>query len=334
MTRKEIAQRIIGARRRASTEEVRVFAPANIALCKYWGKRDEELNLPVTSSLSVSLGHKGTEVQLSAGAQSEDIRVDGRPLAPESPLHTRLRAHLDLFRPAQESRFRLHIANNIPLGAGLASSASIFAALTRALDRLFGLELDPAALSILARLGSGSACRSIHRGFVEWHVGVADDGMDSFAEPLAGEWPDLRIGIVMVSAAAKAMGSRPAMRQTQRTSKLYESWPLQVANDLIALKEAIREGHFTRLGETAERNALAMHATMISSWPPILYWLPASVESMNKTWALREAGHEVYFTMDAGPNLKLLFEERSAAPAKEAFPEVDVIAPFAAADSR
>lgn len=317
----------------ASIEQVQsssAFAPSNIALCKYWGKRDRTLNLANNASLSISLGQLGsyTEVALSASGQDE-VRLNGEWLAPEQAFVQKVIAFVDLFRRGQSIPLRIDTTNTIPTAAGLASSASGFAALTLALNQSFGLQLTRQQLSIVARLGSGSACRSVYQGFVEWQRGERADGLDSYAVPLPEQWPQLRVGLVKVSTAAKAVDSRQGMQRTVETASLYQSWPAQAEQDLAAIKAALAARDFTRLGERAEHNALSMHATMIAAWPPLLYWQPGSVSAMQKVWALRQAGVEVYFTMDAGPNLKLLFEQDNLAKVTEQFGDLDVIAPFA-----
>ncbi|MFH0954403.1 MAG: diphosphomevalonate decarboxylase [Verrucomicrobiota bacterium] len=329
LKKRDVVRRVLQGRPVRASPEGTAFAPANIALCKYWGKRDEELNLPVTSSLSVSLGSLGSRVSLTLAEGADVVELNGTVLGADTPFTKRATAFLDLFRPDPSARFRLSAENTIPTAAGFASSASGFAALVLALDRLFGWGLDRKSLSILARLGSGSACRSVHEGFVEWHAGQAADGMDSCAERLDATWPDLRMGLLVVSDEEKSIGSRPAMKHTVETSPLYTAWPAKVEKDLAALKDAIRRRDFPMLGRTAESNALAMHATMIAAWPPVLYWLPDSVHAMQRIRALRDKELELYFTMDAGPNLKLLFEEKDTDAVTQAFPEVEVVAPFA-----
>lgn len=304
---------------------------ANIAVCKYWGKRNEELNLPVTSSLSVSLVGHGTETTLAPNAGCDEIFLAGKPVAIGSSFGKGVVGFLNLFRPDANSFYRFETTNSVATAAGLASSASGFAALARAANDLFAWRLNGRELSILARLGSGSACRSVFDGFVEWNAGAAADGMDSFAEPLPTEWPDLRLGLIKVSTQPKAVSSRTAMKRTKRTSALYESWPVKVAHDLSLLKEAITAGDFDMFGQVAESNALSMHATMIGAWPPVLYWLPESVAVMHDIWAAREQGLRVYFTMDAGPNVKLLFLSEDAETVKKHFPGVEVVTPFAKA---
>jgi diphosphomevalonate decarboxylase len=302
---------------------------ANIAVCKYWGKRNEELNLPVTSSLSVSLNGHGTETSISLNEGCDEVFLSGRPVAPTSQFSRGVTGFLSMFRPDAKTFYRVETTNTVATASGLASSASGFAALALAANDLHGWQLSPRDLSILARLGSGSASRSIFDGFVEWHAGASADGMDSFAEPVDMKWPDLRLGLIKVSTVPKAVSSRTAMKRTRRTSTLYEAWPVKVAHDMILLMEAIRMSDFETFGQVSESNALAMHATMIGAWPPVLYWLPESVAVMRDIWDARADGLLVYFTMDAGPNVKLLFLARDEAAVKQHFPGVEVVTPFA-----
>lgn len=280
------------------------YAPANIALCKYWGKRDTRLKLPHTDSLSVSLGTHGTRMILRR-ADTDSLTLNHTPIPPDSPTHQRLFRFLDLLR-APNHPLAVESHNTVPIAAGLASSASAFAAAVKATEALYGWTLPPRLRSILARLGSGSASRSVFEGFVQWHAGSAPDGMDSYAEPLAPLWPDLRIAILTVSDAPKPVGSTEAMERTVHTAPLYNAWPRQVAHDLPLLRRAIDEHDFDTLGRVSEHNALSMHATMIASWPPVLYWLPETTAHLHTLHRLRREGLPVYATLDAGPNLKLL----------------------------
>ncbi len=229
--------------------------------------------------------------------------------------------------------------NNIPTAAGLASSASGFAALIKALDQLMNWGFSSRELSMLARIGSGSASRSLYDGFVVWHAGQRADGMDSYAESVSDQeenegvqaqsaWTDLRVGILEVSKVRKKVGSTEGMIRTRETSELYESWPKQAACDYDELRTAIAAQDFPMLGKTAENNAMAMHATMMAAWPPLCYWKPQSVSLMQKVWAAREEGMEIYFTMDAGPNLKLLFLKGDQAAVRKLFPKVQVVNPW------
>ncbi len=305
ITKKTIVEKLIGTQNIPVKKEAKAHSPANIALIKYWGKRDNELNLPVTSSLSLSLD-KGTDTEIRV-AEDDALTLNGKEA--DDTFTKRLFAFIDLFRTG-DVKLSIKTRNDIPTAAGFASSSSGFAAITCALNDLFGWNLDKKSLSILARLGSGSAARSLYTGFVLWHRGNEADGLDSFAEPLQEMWPELKIDLIPISTEKKPIDSRQAMRITVETSSLYKAWPNQVANDLPLMLEAIKEHNFELLGTIAEQNALAMHATMIASSPTICYWHPQSLEWMQKIWALRKDGHSIYFTMDAGPNLKLLSLEK------------------------
>lgn len=305
------------------------FAPTNIALCKYWGKRNAELNIPMTSSLSIALPDKGAMTTLTVNdAETDIVILNGNTVSTESEFYKRITHFLDLFRAQSTWYLHIDIKMNIPVAAGLASSACGFAALVSSLNDLFDWQLSLRDLSMLARLGSGSAARSLWPGFVEWHAGVQSDGMDSYAEPLDIEWPSLCVGILAISEEQKPISSREAMQRTVNSSLLYSSWPKKVTQDLAILKQALQVKNFSLLGGTAESNALTMHATMLSSWPPICYFLPATVAAMHKVWALRREGLELFFTEDAGPNLKLLFLEENEGCVREYFPEVEVIKAF------
>jgi len=305
------------------------FAPANIALCKYWGKRDTDLNLPITSSLSISLGNKGARTRVTLAENNQDmVKLNHKVLEQNSMFVQRIIKFLDLFREKNNLKFVIDTHNNIPVGAGLASSAAGFAALIQALDQLFGWGLSKKQLSILARLGSGSACRSLWWGLVKWNVGEVADGMDSFAEKLPHTWPDLMIGLLPLSEEIKSVSSRDAMQRTVITSRYYELWPEQVDQDLQNLLKAIKERDFKLFGKTAENNALAMHALILTSKPPVLYSTSETIAAIHKIWKLRKSGVDVYFTQDAGANLILLFLQKDVKLIKTEFGEVEIIMPF------
>lgn len=305
------------------------FAPTNIALCKYWGKRDSELNLPMTSSLSVALPDKGAMTTLvMQDAPLDTITVNGQQMAEDSKFTQRTKEYLDLFRPKKNWRLNIDIKADVPIAAGLASSACGFASLISAMNELFDWKLTHRQLSILARLGSGSAARSLWNGFVEWHAGIQADGMDSFAEPLDYEWQSLCMGLLLFSDNEKPVSSREAMQRTVDSSIFYSLWPKKVRQDLTLIKQALKAHNFSLLGGTSESNAMTMHATMMSAWPPICYFLPETIAAMQKVWEMRKNGIEVYFTQDAGPNLKLLFLAEQKTKVKEWFPEMETVVLF------
>ena len=329
LTKAQVINRFLKPQLEAK-ESADAFASSNIALCKYWGKRNGELNLPVNSSISISLGHLGSHTHISLSDTNEDqVRLNNQALASDSSFSKKVINFVNLFRRDQHIPLIIDTRNNIPTAAGLASSASGFAALMLALNDFFNLQLEKTVLSAFARMGSGSASRSIYSGFVRWDMGADKDGMDSCATQLDTRWPNFCIGLIKVSSAQKPVDSRSGMNRTIETSHLYNSWPAQAAQDLTAIEAAIHAQDLQQLGACAEKNAMSMHATMISAWPPLVYWLPESLAAMHQVWQLREAGVNVYITMDAGPNIKLLFEEQQQSIIEAEFPTMEVVKPFA-----
>lgn len=311
-------------------------APSNIALVKYWGKRDEQLHLPVNDSLSISLADQGAITRLKlSDCQHDVVYLNHRQMASDHPFCLRLSAYLDLFRYTEGKKtrkkhyFHIDTISRVPVAAGLASSACGFAALIKALDQWFGWQLSINELSILARLGSGSACRSLWHGFVRWRKGHRQDGMDSHGEYVAPIWPSLRVGMLVLSRDSKPISSRIAMKQTV-DSPFYRCWAQVASQDLTQLRQAIDQEDFHLLAQTAERNALAMHACMLTALPAVMYALPQTVAAMNKVWQLRHQGLPLFFTQDAGPNLKLLFLDKHCNDVVQEFPELMIINPSTA----
>jgi diphosphomevalonate decarboxylase len=281
-------------------------ACANIALVKYWGKRDAALNLPAAGSLSLSLAALVTEttVAFDPDARADTLALDGMTAGDLA----RVGEFLDLVRARAGIATRAHVttANHFPTASGLASSASGFAALAVAATRAAGLELSPRELSMLARRGSGSAARSIFGGFVRMHAGDGD--ADAYAEPIASPLADrVRMVIAIVGGGApKTHGSRDAMEHCAETSPLYPGWLAQVPRDLAAAEAAIAAGDAAALGAIAEANALAMHATAIAARPAIVYWQPVTLAILAAVRGLRDVGRVAWATMDAGPHVKVL----------------------------
>jgi diphosphomevalonate decarboxylase len=294
-------------------------AHANIALVKYWGKRDSELNLPARGSLSLTLAALTTTTTVRFGADlaADRLVLDGREEAGKAL--ARLSEWLDLVRARAGVSLRAEVvsANDFPTASGLASSASAFAALALAASRAAGLDLDARALGVLARRGSGSAARSMYGGFVRMHAGTRPDGSDAFAEPVdmdgAGDWPVRMVIAVVGGGQIKEHGSRDAMEHCAETSPLYAAWLDCVPGDLATAEQAIRARDLDALGQVAEANALAMHAAAIASRPGIVYWRPATLACMEAVRGLRGQGVPAYFTMDAGPHVKALTHASAAA---------------------
>lgn len=332
MKRSEFTQIILHHHMPTEPQQTRAtaFAPINIALSKYWGKRNSELNLPVTSSLSITIPTKGSKTTLVWTSQQtqDSIVFNGEEIDRHSVLAQGITQFFDLFRPTHRWHLHTIIETNIALAAGFASSASGFAALALAMNDLFAWRLELSTLSMLARLGSGSATRSLWTGFVEWHCGQRDDGMDSYAAPLLEHWPEFCVGLLDIRTTEKPISSRKAMQDTMNTTSLYSCWPEKATHDIRLLKHAIDQKDFSLLGSVAEQNALTMHAIMLSSWPPICYFLPDTIAAIQRVWALRQTGLDLYFTQDAGPNLVLLFLKKDANTVKQSFPNVEIVSIF------
>lgn len=287
-----------------SVQQATARAGANIALVKYWGKRDQRLNLPAAGSISITLAGLETRTTVTPDPTlgADCFMLDGVEQAPG-----RVGAVLDLMRELAGSTVacRVDSANNFPTGAGLASSASGFAALVVAAAHAFDLGLSERELSELARRGSGSAARSIFGGFVEMDAGRQDDGADAVAHPLlaAEDWP-LEVVVAVTDSGGKAVGSRDGMNHTMHTSPYYPAWVATAADDLDAARSAIAERDFEALAEFGEHSALKMHASMLAARPGLIYWKPATLACLHAIRALRSGGTGVFFTVDAGPQVK------------------------------
>lgn len=225
--------------------------------------------------------------------------------------HLRVTRFLALVRSGASlgSPATVHTSNTIPTGAGLASSAAGFAALALAAATVYQLGLDDRQLSCLARRGSGSASRSVFGGSVRWHAGeedASDPDAASYAEPVADARLDAALLVVLVDCGPKAVSSRDAMRRTQATSPLYTDWLAATRGDALLLRRALASGDWESAGRTVEQNALGMHRTMECAVPPVVYRTPESHRILRLVQRLREGGENVWVTMDAGPNVKVL----------------------------
>jgi diphosphomevalonate decarboxylase len=286
----------------------RAIAHANVALIKYWGKRDERRNIPAVGSLSVTLDRLWTQttVEFQPRLRRDRLFINGQTAAPQAA--ERIVAFLDEVRrqAANGMHCEMHTTNNFPTSAGLASSASGFAALALAASDAAGLDLTPPALSTLARRGSGSAARSIFGGFVE-----IDPDADMAREPTAVQiadeqhWP-LSVLVVITANAPKRISSRDAMAVTQQQAPYYGAWVHSAKDDLAAMRRAVQQKDLQGLGNLAEHSALKLHGLMMSTKPGLLYWNPATVAVIHKVRHLREKGLSAYFTIDAGPQVKVI----------------------------
>jgi len=296
-------------------------ARANIALVKYWGKRDLRLNLPATGSLSMTCSSLVTETRVTFddAAPRDEVLADGAA-APEA-FRQRASRFLDRVRSlAGMAAFaRVETRATFPVASGLASSSSGFAALALASTRAAGLDLPLPALAALAREGSGSAPRSLLGGFVELPAGMSPDGSDCVPVQVAAAdaW-DVRLVIAVNGAGEKAVGSTEGMERSRATSPFYPAWIARGAGDLEAAKAALAARDLPALGRVAEANAFSMHAVALSSNPPILYWNAATVDAVNRVRALRAEGAGAWVTIDAGPHVKVLCGPGDAAAVADA----------------
>lgn len=299
----------------------------NIALVKYWGKRDSTLMLPLTGSMSMTLDDfpTTTTVERAPDATTDTFELNGEVMGGE-PLR-RVIAFLDIVRARSgvNDHASVRSKNEVPTAAGLASSASGFAALALAASKAYGLPLDPAEVSRLARRGSGSATRSVIPRFAVWRAG---DDETSIAVPI--EAPDMRMIVVVVDAGGKEISSREAMKRTALTSPFHDAWVTSTEQALESMIDSCADQDFTRIGRITETNALRMHATIQACDPPIRYLSPQSVAIFDRVRSLRDSGIETYATADAGPNVVAIARPEDAeavAKALAEFGSVRVMAP-------
>ena len=290
-------------------KQVNVSANANIALIKYWGKRDENLMLPTKSSLSLTLTALKTTTTIALNKEQHDcIEFDGHS---DEQLQSPVQSFLDTTRAlfGINSHFSISSKNHFPTASGLASSASGFAALAVGINSLCNLQLSMQEVSILARRGSGSAARSIYGGAVIWHRGDANDGSDSFAEPVlpASWWPDLRVLIAITTTAAKKVSSRAGMQQSVATSPRYQDWLIRSNNRLPAMITALRSRNIITVGSLSQADWCDMRDVMLSTTPSLNYWNEGSLNAIMGVKMLREQhGIACYVTTDAGPHVKVI----------------------------
>lgn len=328
MNKAEFLQQTLAGRRiRPQHDTASAFAPVNIALAKYWGKRQVAGNLPTNDSLSITLPEHGTQTTIEP-AKFDQVYLNDKLQGDDAVFHQRLFGFLDAIDNSRPP-LSIRTTNNIATAAGLASSASGFAALIACLNQLCHWQLSDHEWSILARIGSGSACRSIANGFVRWHRGQRPDGLDSHAQALAHRMTQLGIGLMTLTKQAKPIGSTLGMQQTAQTCPLFSAWPDFANASADRIQQAIENNDLTALMSESEHNAMTMHATMIATRPSVLYWQPESVAVMHQVWQARAEGLAVYFTMDAGPNIKLLFNLADQAQVVERFANIEIIRPFA-----
>lgn len=300
---------------------VTVRASPSLALVKYWGKQTDGINVAATPSLAVTLAGIGTTTSVRI-ADHDQVRIDGVEQDGEhfAAFFDEVRRCASQTRGARVVHFAAESVNDFPTAAGLASSSSGFAALALACARLARIDTRSdagcppgndalgAALSGIARTGSGSAARAIFGGFTEWRAGARS--ARQIAPP--DHWPQLRIVAAIVDSSQKPIGSRAAMQRTRDSSPFYRAW-VEDADPLFdRARRALIDRDIESLGAAMRASYTRMFATMLAADPPIRYWRPASIALLELAEQLRADGVPVYETMDAGPQVKFVTTESAA----------------------
>ena len=284
--------------------KVTAVAPSNIAFIKYWGKTDEDLKIPENGSISMNLSNllTTTTVEFSSDFKEDSVTINNENDLKQS---SKVIKQLDLIRKKANIFLKAKVVskNNFPNGTGLSSSASGFAALTLATIKALGLKLNEKKLSILARQGSGSACRSIPDGFVEWE----GEWAKSIYPP--DYWKIVDV-IAIVSSQKKEISSTDGQKFAQ-TSPFFQTRLNNLKDKIHRFKKALETKNFTNLGEIIESEALELHAIMLTSTPSLIYWCPETLKLMKLVKQWKSEGLEVYFTLNTGQDIHLIVEEKN-----------------------
>lgn len=300
------------------------IAPASVALIKYWGRKDETLRLPINGSIAINLDAllTTTTVEFSPSFAKDSIVIDGDEKIEES---VRAKKHIDRIRSRANitDPVRVVSKNSFPSGTGLSSSSSGFAALTLAGCSAAGLHFDQRELSILARQGSGSACRSIPDGFVEWLDGASSD--TSYAASLfpADHWDIVDI-VAIVSDARKEVSSAEG-HKTALTSPFFDVRLRNIGAKIDRLRTAIGERNFPVVGAITEAEALEFHAITMTSTPALLYLIPNSLKLMKLVQKWRQEGLSVYFNLNTGQDVHLLCQGADVSTVQAKLSELDFV---------
>ncbi|MCL4365508.1 diphosphomevalonate decarboxylase, partial [Candidatus Marsarchaeota archaeon] len=297
---------------------ITAIGTSNIAFIKYWGRRDEKLNLPMNSSISMTLDDTvstKTSVLFSKEIEKDRLFINGKEERLSGEFSEKsgfIKNMLDYVRGISKLDMNALIVseNNFPSSSGLASSASGGATLVFALSHALNLGLSQRDMSAIARRISGSACRSVYGGIVRWDMGLASDGSDSVAEQVVTErhWPELMDVITIVDPSKKKVSSSAGHSATIRTSSLYATRPAFAEKGTEIVANAIITKDFQRLAETIMRDSNNMHATMLDTWPPIIYLTDISKEIMYAIHELNETKgrYVAAYTFDAGANAHII----------------------------
>lgn len=301
------------------------IAPTNIAFTKYWGRKNEELRLPENSSISMTLSDllTTTTVEFSDKYDKDEITINGGGV--EKGEAERVIKHLDRIRKMAKIEYKVKVVsnNNFPIGTGLSSSASGFAALTLAAAAAAGLKLSEKELSILARQGAGSACRSIPGGFVEWLDGNTSG--TSFAKQIfpPNHWAIADV-VVIVSESRKEISSSTGMKAA-KSSPFMEVRLSRMKQKNELCKRLIEERNFPEFGELLEAEALELHTIMLTQYPPLIYWTSGTLKIMKLVSHWRVDGIPVYFTINTGQDIHLIVEQKNVDKVKAKLKDLDFV---------
>lgn len=291
-------------------------AHTNIALIKYWGKKDAKLRLPLMSSLSMTLDAFYSETKIT-DCDENIFTLNGEVQNDKSA--GRVFNYLKMMqeRFGVSGNLRVDSVNHVPTAAGLASSSSAFAALSAAFADHYHLEVDKTELSRMARMGSGSASRSIFGGFAVWQKGDSD--LSSYAYPI-DENPkmDLQLLAIEINQNPKKISSTKGMEMS-KSSPFYQTWLDRNDQEIADMEKAIKSSNFTKLGSLAELNASEMHSLTFTAQPGFTYFEPDTIKAIKLVESLRQNGVECYYTIDAGPNVKVLCQLRNVQEITKAF---------------
>ncbi|HEP2341495.1 TPA: diphosphomevalonate decarboxylase [Streptococcus pyogenes] len=290
---------------------ITVTSYANIAIIKYWGKENQAKMIPSTSSISLTLENMFTTTSVSFlpdTATSDQFYING--VLQDEEEHTKISAIIDQFRQPGQAFVKMETQNNMPTAAGLSSSSSGLSALVKACDQLFNTQLDQKALAQKAKFASGSSSRSFFGPVAAWDK---DSGAIYKVET------DLKMAMIMLvlNAAKKPISSREGMKLCRDTSTTFDEWVEQSAIDYQHMLTYLKTNNFEKVGQLTEANALAMHATTKTANPSFSYLTKESYQAMEAVKELRQEGFACYFTMDAGPNVKVLCLEKDLAQLAE-----------------
>ncbi|TVS17692.1 MAG: diphosphomevalonate decarboxylase [Gammaproteobacteria bacterium] len=312
-------------KRSAEQRSHTAFAHPNIALIKYWGKADVRLNVPAVPSISITLDALATttSVGFDARLETDSINLNGIELDSDSEQARRISSCLDQLRARTATTHcaRVESLNDFPTGAGLASSASGFAALVVAAAAALDLELAAEDASRIARAASASAARSLYGGFAELPAGRPGEDVAAHALASVEHWP-LEVVIAICAEGPKLTGSTQGMLDSAATSPFYSAWIETAAADAATARAAIMECDFSALAAVAESSCLKMHAIMHTTRPALIYWNAATVATLERIRSLQQAGMELFFTMDAGPQVKAVCSPGQGAEVRAALATV------------